>query len=125
MSIPHTTRRGFLKAACMVTGGMLLSIRMTGRAVAAVKEIKNYMQDRIASVYTADAAFPVRASQDNAQVKYLYTHYLEKPLSHKSEELLHTKWFDKSAGYRKLLADGKFPNPRDVDMFAKQPYPYE
>lgn len=75
--------------------------------------------------YTApDKTFPKRASQDNAQVKALYDSWLGKPLGHKSEELLHTKWFDKSEGLKKLTASGAYPNPRHKD-FAGNAYPYE
>lgn len=49
-------------------GGALVSIRMTGKALAAVKQLKDYMLDRINSVYGADAAFVVRGSQDNTPV---------------------------------------------------------
>lgn len=96
MSFATVTRRGFLKGACMLSGGILLGIRMTGKAAAAVKAFKEYMGDRINGVYGADKQFSKRASQDNAQVRTLYESYLGKPLGHKSEELLHTKWFDKS-----------------------------
>ena len=37
----------------------------------------------------------------------------------------HTRWADQSAGYRRLVEAGTFPNPRDVEMFAASPYPYE
>lgn len=125
MKLLKLTRRGFLKAACIATGGALVSIRMTSAAIAKIKEIKDYMVDRINGVYAADAKFPVRASQDNAQVKKLYADFLGKPLSHKSESLLHTQWRDQSEGYKKLVASGVFPNKRDEAIFKKAPYPYE
>ena len=34
MSFATVTRRGFLKGACMLSGGILLGIRMTGKAAA-------------------------------------------------------------------------------------------
>lgn len=71
MSFATVTRRGFLKGACMLSGGILLSIRMTGKAAAAVKAFKEYMGDRINGVYGADKQFSKRASQDNAQVRTL------------------------------------------------------
>ena len=40
MSFATVTRRGFLKGACMLSGGILLGIRMTGKAAAAVKAFK-------------------------------------------------------------------------------------
>ena len=125
MSITSGSRRGFLRSAYILTGGALISIRMTGTAVAKIKELKDYMLDRINGVYGADVKFLVRASQDNTQVKELYADFLKKPLGERSEHLLHTRWRDKSAGYSELAAQGVFPNPRDVSMFAKNPYPYE
>ncbi|SFV73226.1 iron hydrogenase small subunit [Desulfovibrio piger] len=125
MKMTHLTRRGFLRAACAVAGGAMISLRMAGVAVARFRDIRDYMLDRINGVYGADAAFPVRASQDNAQVRELYAAYLKQPLGPLSEKLLHTRWTDRSAGYRRLVEAGTFPNPRDVEMFAASPYPYE
>ena len=125
MKMMHLTRRGFLRAACVVAGGAMISLRMAGVAVARFRDIRDYMLDRIHGVYGADAAFPVRASQDNAQVRELYAAYLKRPLGPLSEKLLHTRWADQSAGYRRLVEAGTFPNPRDVEMFAASPYPYE
>lgn len=124
MSIANFTRRGFLKAACVATGGTLIGLRLTGKAMAAARQLKDYMMDRINGVYGADAKFKIRASQDNGQVKTLYKDYLHEPLGHKSHELLHTKWTDKSAGLKKLAAEGKYPNPRAKE-FDKPTYPYE
>lgn len=125
MKMMHLTRRGFLRAACVVAGGAMISLRMAGVAVARFRDIRDYMLDRIYGVYGADAAFPVRASQDNAQVRELYAAYLKRPLGPLSKKLLHTRWADQSAGYRRLVEAGTFPNPRDVEMFAASPYPYE
>ncbi len=127
MSIANITRRGFLKACCILSGGLLLGVRTASKAYAAVKEIKGYMADRINSVYKSDAdasEFPHRASQDNAQVKLMYERYYEKPLSHKAEEDLHTKWYDRSAGIKKLVAEGAYPNKREKE-FKNNPYMYE
>jgi len=121
MKMMHLTRRGFLRAACVVAGGAMISLRMAGVAVARFRDIR----DRIHGVYGADVAFPVRASQDNAQVRELYVAYLKRPLGPLSEKLLHTRWTDQSAGYRRLVEAGTFPNPRDVEMFVASPYPYE
>ena len=124
MSFIDVTRRGFLKGACILSGGLLVGVRMASKAYAAVKDFKDYMEDRSAAVYNADSAFPKRASQDNSQVKALYDSWLGKPLSHKSEEHLHTKWFDKSEGLKALMASGEYPNPRYKE-FEGTTYPYE
>ena len=112
MSILTSTRRGFLKGACILSGGLLLGVRMVNKAYAGAREIKDYMRDRVNAVYGADKTFPKRASQDNAQVKALYDSWLGKPLGHKSEDL------------KKLTASGAYPNPRHKD-FAGNAYPYE
>ena len=125
MSLQQVGRRGFLKVALALTGGMVIGLKMTGRAVAATRSLIQVMRERIDGVYKADAKFPHRGSQDNEQVKELYAKFLEKPLSHKAEELLHTEWFDKSENVKQLVAMGKFPNPRFEKEFAKAPYPYE
>ncbi|EHJ47145.1 Ferredoxin hydrogenase [Solidesulfovibrio carbinoliphilus subsp. oakridgensis] len=124
MSIVHFTRRGFVKAACVLSGGALMGLRFTGKALAAAKQLKEYMQDRIGGVYGADGKFKVRASQDNAQVQALYKGYLEHPLGHKSEHLLHTTWTDRSKGLSRITAEGKYPNPRAKE-FEGTTYPYE
>ena len=91
MKMMQLTRRGFLRAACVVAGGAMISRRMAGVAVARFRDIRDYMLDRIHGVYGADAAFPVRASQDNAQVRELYAAYLKRPLGPLSEKLLQKK----------------------------------
>ena len=124
MSLANTTRRVFLKTACVLTGGALVGLRLTGKAVAAAKQLKDFMMDRIDGVYGADAKFTVRASQDNAQVIALYKKSLKEPLSHESEHLLHTTWKDRSKELAALRAKGLYPNPRAKE-FAGTKYPYE
>ena len=46
-------------------------------------------------------------------------------LGHKSEELLHTKWFDKSGALKELTAKGVYPNSRHVKEFVASGYPYD
>jgi NADH-quinone oxidoreductase subunit G len=45
---------------------------------------------RGASLYKLDQNNPLRFSHENPSVQKLYEDFLEKPLSHKSHELLHT-----------------------------------
>lgn len=47
---------------------------------------------RAAGLYQEDSDLEVRCSHNNESVKKLYEEFLEKPLSHKSHELLHTKY---------------------------------
>ncbi len=122
MNIASFTRRQFLKAGCLACGTMLIGLRMSGKALAAAKQLKDYMVDRIQGVYAADAAFPIRASQDNPQVIELYTAYLKEPLGHKSHHLLHTTWIDKSAPLNKIKEQGAYPNPRAAEFAGGYPY---
>lgn len=47
-------------------------------------------EKRIKGLYTDDEKSVVRCSHQNEEIKTLYKDFLEKPLSHKSHELLHT-----------------------------------
>ncbi|MDK2972762.1 MAG: hypothetical protein PWP23_2517 [Candidatus Sumerlaeota bacterium] len=47
---------------------------------------------RARGLYTEDERLAVRKSHENPEVKRLYDEFLEKPLSHKSHELLHTRY---------------------------------
>jgi NADH-quinone oxidoreductase subunit G/NADP-reducing hydrogenase subunit HndD len=47
---------------------------------------------RMAALYAIDRDATVRASHENPAIKRLYAEYLEKPLSHRSHELLHTHY---------------------------------
>ncbi|MEW6458803.1 MAG: NADH-dependent [FeFe] hydrogenase, group A6 [Bacillota bacterium] len=47
---------------------------------------------RITGTYSRDKALQLRKSHENPQVKKLYEEYLEKPLGHRSHELLHTTY---------------------------------
>ena len=124
MNIIHVTRRAFLKTGCILGGAALIGIRITGKAVAAGKQVKDYMVDRIDSVYGADAKFPARASQDNVQVQTLYKKFLHEPGGHVSHQYLHMHFTDRSKNIAKLKAEGKFPNPRAKE-FEGNKYPYE
>lgn len=53
-------------------------------------------EKRIASLYKKDNESIYRYSHDNPDIKKVYGEFLDKPLSKKSKELLHTKYFDKS-----------------------------
>ena len=46
--------------------------------------------ERGAKLYQLDTENPLRFSHENPSVIVLYDQYLEKPLSHKAHELLHT-----------------------------------
>ena len=47
---------------------------------------------RVAVIYDEDEHMPLRKSHENPAVRKLYEDFLGEPLSHKSHELLHTKY---------------------------------
>jgi iron only hydrogenase large subunit-like protein len=47
---------------------------------------------RMQALYLIDRDAAMRASHENAAVQRLYAEFLEKPLSHRSRELLHTRY---------------------------------
>ncbi len=47
---------------------------------------------RMATLYAIDRDAPVRASHQNPAITRLYAEFLERPLGHKSHELLHTEY---------------------------------
>ena len=47
---------------------------------------------RMQALYKIDRSEPVRVSHQNPAIQRIYQEYLEKPLSHKSHELLHTHY---------------------------------
>ena len=52
--------------------------------------------ERIKSLYKDEEKLNIRSCFENPDVKKVYSEYLGKPLSEKSEKLLHTKYYDKS-----------------------------
>jgi iron only hydrogenase large subunit-like protein len=51
---------------------------------------------RRAAIYERDKGLPIRKSNENPAIKKVYQEYLGKPGSKLAEEILHTKYFDKS-----------------------------
>ena len=54
----------------------------------------NLTTERAERLYALDAANEIRFSHENPEIKALYKEYLDKPLSYKSHELLHTNQAD-------------------------------
>jgi iron-only hydrogenase group A len=52
---------------------------------------------RIKAIYDVDKAMTIRKSHENPAVQTLYKEFLGEPLSHKSHELLHTHYIERSA----------------------------
>ena len=51
---------------------------------------------RLQAIYDEDESKPLRASHDNPKVQRLYAEYFGAPLGHRSHELLHTAYVDRS-----------------------------
>jgi NADP-reducing hydrogenase subunit HndD len=54
------------------------------------------LKKRANSLYSEDAAKVIRKSHENPHIIKLYKEFLGEPCGHKSHELLHTSYFDKS-----------------------------
>ncbi|MFV0421198.1 iron hydrogenase small subunit [Oleidesulfovibrio sp.] len=101
------SRRGFIKLAGFAAGYAVFGFNMAREAVAATMEFVGIRQK---SVYEADrTVYPIRKSQDNPTVQKLYAKdgFLhEGPCGHKSHELLHTHYVDRSAALQALRDKG-------------------
>jgi NADH-quinone oxidoreductase subunit G len=53
---------------------------------------ENVRQQRVAGIYNDDEKSVVRCSHQNPEILQIYKDYLDKPLSKKSHDLLHTKY---------------------------------
>jgi len=56
------------------------------------------IKQRAAAIYREDAGKAIRKSHENPFIIKLYKEFLGKPLGEKSHSMLHTHYFDKSAG---------------------------
>ena len=48
------------------------------------------------AIYREDSGMPIRKSHENPEVAQIYKEFLEKPLGHKSHQLLHTHYVDRT-----------------------------
>lgn len=51
---------------------------------------------RAKAIYKADELMPIRKSHENPEIKQIYEEFLVEPLGHKSHELLHTHYTERS-----------------------------
>lgn len=106
-TIMELTRRRFLKVTGVITAMAVTGFRFAGTAKAAAMD---FIGQRQTSVYDADAkVYKIRKSQENPMVKKIYAKdgFLhDGPCGHKSHELLHTHYFDRSAELKALRAKG-------------------
>lgn len=67
-----------------------------GQPVLPQQKQASYVEARGKSLYENDKNSTIRSSHLNPEIQEIYENYLSKPLSEKSEELLHTTYEDKS-----------------------------
>ena len=75
------------KGGCAGGGGQPLSI---------ISKLDEVREARMNSLYKSDDSSLIKCSYNNKDIIKIYEDYLENYGSHKSHELLHTKYFDKS-----------------------------
>ena len=56
----------------------------------------NIIRKRMEATYREDAGKPIRKSHENPSIITIYKEYFGEPCGHKSHELLHTHYFDRS-----------------------------
>ncbi len=64
---------------------------------AATRAVVNVKAERAKALYSEDEKSAIRKSHENPVIKKLYEEYLGEPCGHKSHELLHTHYTDRSA----------------------------
>ena len=122
MKLVEFTRRQFLKAGMVVTGGLLMGLKWTNKAYAAIKSQAEYIKDRLKGIYKHDAEMEIRCSQDNPMISYAYKKFFGHPMSDMAEKLLHTEYHDRSAILKKLEEQGLFSWKEFNSIPVKYPF---
>jgi ferredoxin hydrogenase small subunit len=106
------TRRQFLKTAGCAAAVAAVATAVPGLVTEAQAAELDLVTKRQTGVYAADAnpkLYKLRKSQDNPMITKIYAKdgFLhDGPCGHKSHELLHTHYVDRSAGIKALKAKG-------------------
>lgn len=106
------TRRQFLKVAGCAAAVAAVATAVPGIVAEAQAAELDLVTKRQTGVYAADAnakLYKLRKSQDNPMIAKIYAKdgFLhDGPCGHKSHELLHTHYVDRSAGIKALKAKG-------------------
>ena len=66
-----------------------------GQIITDINSEKDIKQTKINNLYNRDNDVSIRCSHDNPQIIDIYDKFLDKPLSHKSHELLHTSYINR------------------------------
>ena len=97
------TRRQFMKLSAVTAAVCLSGLNF---AKSAYSKAADYVTQRLTWVYRRDADMEYRKSQDNPMITKIYKDFLEYPLSHKSEHLLHTDYVPRGARIKELKDKG-------------------
>ena len=105
----NLSRRDFVKIAGLAAGCAACGLSLPKLAMATTEA--DLVEQRQKSVYATDAkVYKIRKSQDNPMIQKLYDKnkgfLKEGPGGHKSHELLHTHYHDRSGGLKALKAKG-------------------
>lgn len=92
-NIKHSNKQYHFVEVMSCPGGCIGGGGQPLKAIAKLNEIRD---ERIKSLYKDEEKLNIRSCFENPDVKKVYSEYLGKPLSEKSEKLLHTKYYDKS-----------------------------
>ena len=66
-----------------------------GQPLMAISKLDEYRKKRMENLYKNDDILTIRKSYENEDIKEIYNNFLGRPLSEKSETLLHTKYEEK------------------------------
>ena len=91
----YVTRREFVTIAGIIIALLALPAVWINLLVSAKND---YIRARAKGLYLDDERAKIRVSHENQAVARYYKEFGGKPLSGLSEELLHTRYFDRSKG---------------------------
>lgn len=90
------TRRQFFKGAGLLTVSIIVAGVFSKIGIDAFAASNKYIEERAAGLYTLDEKMALRKSHQNPEILQIYKDFLSpgevKPLTEKSEFLLHTKY---------------------------------
>lgn len=90
------TRRQFFKGAGMLAGALAVTGIFTKMGLLASDAQSRYVEKRTAALYSLDEQMAIRRSHENPEIAKIYKEFLSpgevKPLTAKSERLLHTRY---------------------------------
>ncbi|MEA1960430.1 MAG: iron hydrogenase small subunit [Bacillota bacterium] len=90
------TRRQFVKGSGMLVAAAVLTGVFAKFGFDAFAASDDYIEKRIAGMYSLDESMAIRKSHENPEIIQIYKEYLSpgevKPVSEKAHHLLHTRY---------------------------------